>query len=200
MLDIAKNSLTIQNDDTAKPPLLLLPSMVRYVMGEEKQTDNNIESYCLAWFKPSGIKFTQLAVEVTDESDDEDQIMAYRGNGVVEPFAPGGEQLYAGSEDEKKSSRRQPSRSTTPTFNSLNAKLLSQGGDDKYENCLYQWNGCETAEDVLEPFGFASSFIKGRMKLSIDPSKNRRISHVYPRISSKQPDQAKGCRTTPAMG
>jgi hypothetical protein len=156
LLEIASDSL-VTLDDNETPSLLLLPSMVRYVMSKEMNTNNHIETYCLAWFNPAGIKFKQVPIDPESDSDEGHQTMTVKHRAVESPqsFAPGGEQLYAGSEDEKKkNSRRQPMRSTT-----ISARLR-HGEGDKFENCLYQWDGCRTPEDVLLPFGYASAFIQ----------------------------------------
>ncbi len=162
ILEIARKSLD-QGKDGDAMSLLLLTSMVRHVMSNEKDTNNDIESYCLAWFTPAGIRFKPLPIDPQDGSDEDgDHVMMardHRGEDSPHAFAPGGEQLYAGSEDEKKNSRRQPSRSSTPTVNSLNARLRRAGAANVI-NCLYQWDGLRNAEDVLAPFGYAHVFIK----------------------------------------
>lgn len=162
ILEIAKQSLESKDDEDAAP-LLLLPSMVRYILTNEMATDNQIESYCLAWFNPSGIKFNQIPMGVEDDSDYEDHVMMardHRGADSPQQFAPGGEQMYAGSDEEKRMTWRQPSRSTTPTVNSLNAMLQPYGANDEVVNCLYQWDGCKDPEEVLLPFGYSSGFIQ----------------------------------------
>jgi len=164
ILNTARESLVKNKDDDEDTSLLLLPSMVRYVLSNEKDTNNNIESYCLAWFTPAGIKFKTLPIDPQEDSDEEyDQVMIAKDDGKGEDsphaFAPGGEQLYAGSEDEKKNFRRPLSRSTTPTVNSLSARLR-RAGSNNVVNCLYQWNGLRHAEDVLAPFGYAKVFIQ----------------------------------------
>lgn len=156
LLEIARNSLE-NKSDKEPPKLLLLPSMLRYVMSKEMNTNNDIETYCLAWFNPEGIRFKQLPIEAQSDSDEGGLIMKVGDHGGVESpqsFAPGGEQLYAGSEDEKKkNARRQPMRATS-------LRALENGGSDQFENCLYQWDGCQTPEEVLLPFGYAPSFIQ----------------------------------------
>jgi len=167
---LARESLA-GGDDADDLSLLLLPSMVRYILSKEKETDNKVESYCLAWFNPSGIKFKQLPLEDQEDSDFEDRIMTvndHRGSVSPQQFAPGGEHMYVGSEDEKKKTRRQPSRSTTPTVNSLNNRLQRNDGGEQFVNCLYQWDGCKTPEEVLEPFGYSTVFIEVGIWYSVD--------------------------------
>lgn len=131
-------------------------------MSNEKDTNNDVESYCLAWFTPSGIRFKPLLIDPKDNSDLEDQIqkrIEHQNEDTNQAFAPAGELPYAGSEDEKKNSRRQPSRSTTPTVNSLSARL-QRAGSPNTVNCLFQWDGLRNAEDVLAPFGYSRLFLK----------------------------------------
>jgi len=179
LLEIARNSLE-NKSDKEPPKLLLLPSMLRYVMSKEMNTNNDIETYCLAWFNPEGIRFKQLPIEAQSDSDEGGLIMKvgdHRGVESPQSFAPGGEQLYAGSEDEKKkNARRQPMRATS-------LRALENGGSDQFENCLYQWDGCQTPEEVLLPFGYAPSFIQEIIELA-RPSKDMDAEESQPSTQS----------------
>lgn len=151
-----------QENDT----VLLLPSMLRQIMarnGSSKVEES--ETYCLSWFHPSGILFKQLPLDPMDDSDTEENTnvaMArdHRSDDSLKPFAPSGKQAYAGSEDEKKSFRRQPSRSVASSLVSLTKRLRNLEETDRYVQCLYQWNGFSEAYQVLQPFGYASDFIE----------------------------------------
>lgn len=163
ILDLARNSLN-NSGDAGNQNMLLLPSMVRFAMSKERKTNNDIETYCLAWFTPAGIRFKNLALNAEeDSSGDENDARTMDGIGPGSPreFAPGGEHMYAGSEDEeskKKKNRRMTSRAQS--VNSLKAKLQQSNGDDSRVNCLYQWDGLQTADQVLGPFGYSSTFVK----------------------------------------
>lgn len=161
IIDLSRNSLQ-SDDDDGPSSLLLVTSMVRYLMSNEKDINYDVESFCLAWFTPSGIRFKPLPIDPKDSSDLEDEVqtsMDQQNEDSHQAFAPAGELPYAGSEDEKKNSRRQPSRSTTPTVNTLSARL-QRAGSPNTVNCLYQWDGLRSAEDVLAPFGYARDFLK----------------------------------------
>lgn len=167
ILDLSRNSLQT-GDEEGPTSLLLVASMVRYLMSNEKDTNNDLESYCLAWFTPSGIRFKSLHIDPRDNSDLEDQVQTridYQNEDPPQGFAPAGELPYAGSEDEKMNSRRQPSRSATPTVNSLSARL-QRAGSPNTVNCLYQWDGLRNPEDVLAPFGYAHVFLKNLLALA----------------------------------
>jgi hypothetical protein len=166
ILELARNSLSL-DEDSEPPNFLLLPSMVRFVMSKGRKTNNEIETYCLAWFTPAGIRFKQLSIDPQDDSEDEEEpgsarVQTGKGFDSESPrqFAPGGEHLYAGSEDEsKKKNHRRPS-SRIQSLNSLNAKLQQSTGDNAFVNCLYQWDGLQSPEEVLGPFGYSSAFVE----------------------------------------
>jgi hypothetical protein len=161
ILDQAKSSLE-DGGNAKRSSLLLLPSMVRFLLCHQRSSDNKVESYCLSWFHPDGIEFKQLAIDPMDDSDDEDEIMYardHRGDSP-QPFAPSGEQSYAGSEEEGKASRRHGSRSPTPLLAAVGAGLRRLEAPGKHLNCMYQWNGYREANEVLRPFGYANDFVR----------------------------------------
>jgi hypothetical protein len=170
ILDIARNSLSVgEGGEEAK--LLLLPSMIRFVMSNEQQTNNDVETYCLAWFTPAGIRFKSLSLDPQDDSEGEDvsgsiQTTSAKSHESPREFAPSGEHFYAGSEDEanKKKYRRPSSRILS--LNSLKAKLQQNNGDTGFVNCLYQWDGLQSAEQVLMPFGYSPAFVEVRFVVS----------------------------------
>ena len=160
IFDQARQSL---EDDSDKKPssLLLLPSMVRFLLCQQRSFDNTLESYCVSWLHPDGIEFKPLAIDPMDDSDDDDEVMYardHRGDSPP-PFAPSGEQSYAGSEEEEKS-RRQSSRSPTPLLAAVGAGLRRLEPPGKHVNCMYQWNGYREASEILRPFGYAHEFVK----------------------------------------
>lgn len=168
ILEAAKQSLDSSatgNGLEKSNSLLLLPSMARYIMlqGSIAPTRNSpTETYCLAWFHPMGIQFRRIPVDVMDDSDNEDQAMVEKSryrNESPQPFVPAGGQSYAGSDEEFKGSRRQLTRNITPTVASINARLRRLEENDKYVNCLYQWNGYREPFEVLRPFGYTTSFV-----------------------------------------
>lgn len=149
ILDQAKTSLE-GGDYISRQSLLLVASMVRFLLCQQRSSDNKVESYCLTWLHPDGIEFKQLPIDPMDDSDDSDEIIYardHRGDSP-QPFAPSGQQSYAGSEEESKASRRLI-RSRSP------APLLGE-----HINCMYQWNGYKEASEVLRPFGYANDFIR----------------------------------------
>jgi len=166
ILEVARNSLNDHEDDERRN-LLLLPSMVRFVMCNEKKTDNEIETYCLAWFTPTGIRFKQLSIDPQDDSDDEedqpgyDRLQTEKNLDLPREFAPGGEHLYAGSEDESKKKKNRKPSGRLPLLNSLKATNLQQTTDDQsFVNCLYQWDGLRDPQEILRPFGYSASFVE----------------------------------------
>jgi hypothetical protein len=169
ILDQAERSLK-DSDDERHTPLLLLPSMVRYIMSREKSTDNKVEEYCISWFHPDGIEFMQLPLDAMDDTDygDDDQIIYagdHRGDSP-QPFAPSGEQSYAGSEEEGKSSRKRRSRSPSALVSAVGAGLRRLDPSTSYVNCVYQWNGYKEAIEVLRPFGYSIDFVKVSLVLT----------------------------------
>jgi hypothetical protein len=167
ILDVARNSLSF-DDHGEQSNLLLLPSMVRFVMSKELKTNNEIETYCLAWFTPAGIRFKRLSIDPQDDSEDDDDKAGLEreqtgnNNNLESPreFAPGGEHLYAGSEDESKKQKNRRPSSRVQSLNSLKAKLQQGTGDDSFVNCLYQWDGLQSPEQILGPFGYSYSFVE----------------------------------------
>jgi hypothetical protein len=100
VLEQAQRSLDDDESSDQPSSLLLLPSMVRFLLCQEKSVDNQVESYCLSWFHPLGIEFKQLSIDPlddTDDSDEEDEIMWSRNHRgpSPQPFAPSGRQSYA---------------------------------------------------------------------------------------------------------
>jgi hypothetical protein len=151
--------------------LLLLPSMARYVLCQQKSTDNNVESFCIAWFHPDGMEIKQLSLDAADASDDESETehadsmwpRDHRHDHSPEPFAPSGGPSYAGSEEEGKGSNRRNrvrSGSPTPLFAAVGAGLKKLQSATEHVSCMYQWNGYKEAMDVLKPFGYARRFVE----------------------------------------
>lgn len=151
--------------------LLLLPSMVRYVLCQQKSTDNNVESFCIAWFHPDGMEIKQLSLDPADASDDEsdtehpDSLWPgdHRLDHSPEPFAPSGGPSYAGSEEEGKGSNRRNrlrSGSPTPLFAAVGAGLKNLQAATEEVSCMHQWNGYKEAMDVLKPFEYARRFVE----------------------------------------
>jgi hypothetical protein len=158
VVDQAKGSLS---DDAGKNPplLLLLPSMGRSLLCKNRSTQNDFESYCLAWFHPDGIEFKQLSLDALNDSEEEDEVMYardHRGDSPP-PFAPSGAHSYAGSEEERKPLKR---RSPTPLLTAASAGLRGLEPPGERVNCMYQWNGYREAIEVLRPFGYAHDFVK----------------------------------------
>lgn len=154
-----------KDKDQRQDMALLLPSMLRYLAAGNKAADEARETYCLSWFHPSGILFKQLPLDGMDDSENgESHTVAmardHRGDDSPRPFAPSGQQSYAGSEEERKSSRRQQNRSVTSSLISLTKRLRSLEETDRYVNCLYQWNGFSEAFQVLQPFGYEHDFVE----------------------------------------
>ena len=145
-----------QRETKQKDKLLLLPSMIRYLISQEKSTDNETESYCIAWFHPDGMEIKQLSI---DEDEDDSESDDYY-------FAPNGGAGYAGSDNEKKkgSSRRRRSKSPAPLMATVSLGLRQQEDKNTQMSCMYQWNGYKEAMDVLRPFGFETRFVEVRSK------------------------------------
>lgn len=167
VLDTARESLEKAKDGDVST-LLLLPSMVRYIIGNEKDTNNDIESYCLAWFTPEGIRFRSLPANSQDSTDYEDghaMMTSHHQEVAPSTFSPGGEQLHA---DETQSFRQQKIQPATPADRSIVARLRTAGSESSI-NCLYQWDGLRDPVDVLVPFGYADVFIKvGPLEEDVD--------------------------------
>jgi hypothetical protein len=143
---------------------LLLPSsasfLARYSKHQQKSAshsivakfdeDNHRETYCVAWFHPDGIEFKQVPLDPMDETEINDGNEGndpgrpaggvYAGDHRVtsgeEPFAPGGEFSYAGSDNGghegrngQQQSRRNHSRSRSPapTMSSSNRVSANPG-------------------------------------------------------------------------
>jgi len=177
LLDQAKESLLCDADTSS---LLLLSSMIRFIHCDQKVTVNRIESYCLAWFHPRGIQFKELPIHQADESDEDEgvNVRDHRSRSrSPQPFAPGGQQSYMGSDNEAKFSRRR-SKSPTPLLAAVGKGLRRlETNQDDFVNCMYQWNGYREAIEVLEPFGYAKSFVQVRKIHRASPSQN--IANPY---------------------
>jgi hypothetical protein len=157
--------------DADESRLLLLPSMVRYVLCQQKSTDNDVESFCIAWFHPDGMEIKQLSLDAADASHDESETdhadsmwpSDHRHDHSPEPFAPSGGPSYAGSEEEGKGPNRRNrvrSGSPTPLFAAVGAGLKKLQTATEHVSCMYQWNGYKEAMDVLKPFGYARRFVE----------------------------------------
>jgi hypothetical protein len=139
--------------------LLLLPSMARYVLCQQKSTDNDVESFCIAWFHPDGMEIKQLSLDAADASDDESETEHadsmwpgdHRHDHSPEPFAPSGG-----------SNRRNRVRSGSPTplFAAVGDGLKKLQTATEHVSCMYQWNGYKEAMDILKPFGYARRFVE----------------------------------------
>jgi hypothetical protein len=165
ILEQAADALSQESEQ--KDKLLLLPSMIRYLISQEKSTDNEIESYCIAWFHPDGMEIKQLSID--EDDSDSDDYQYGQGDDSDEPFAPSGGAGYAGSDNEKKkgSSRRRRSKSPTPLMATVSAGLRQQDKTDSQVSCMYQWNGYKEAMDILKPFGFETRFVEVSACLAI---------------------------------
>ena len=137
--------------------MLLLPSMVKCLLRSSEDDMVSADTFCIAWFDPSGMetRAVPLTANYSDDDDDSDD-----GLEDSEPFAPQGGASYAGSEEEGSRRRRGRSRSPTPLLAAVSAGLRRVEVPTKQARCLYQWNGYREAVDVLRPFGYSSSFVK----------------------------------------
>ena len=163
VLDQGRKALDSEQEDHAND-LLLLPSMVRFLLCQQTSIDNAAETFCIAWFAPEGMDIIQVSGEgsgdSSDDIDEDEEIVARRQRSVSpEPFAPGGGQLYAGSEEERKQySRRQRVRSKSPMAFSTPAIRAIEAKNDTI-CCMKQWRGYRDAMEVLRPFGYARKFV-----------------------------------------
>lgn len=150
----------VDQDESSK--FLLLPSLLRSLMRQELEDEQDVETYCLSWLHPEGMLSQQLAVDPMDESDvDIDDIKSLRGERPASPqhFAPSGHESYVGSEDEAtKKSRKQG-----PLLAKLRRNELS-GSNLVY--CLYQWNSYKEATDILRPFGYSPTFVRNLIEFA----------------------------------
>lgn len=154
VLQMARDSLNCAADEP-NPPLLLLPSMLRYILSEEEFACKSNESFCLAWFDPSGIEYTRVLRGAKDDSDDTSAVFSIENKGnEPQPFAPSGVESYIGSEEERKVPKRQAGQNPRKA----NGRRIDD--DPAYSDCLYQWTGYQSAYDVLVPFGYSYAFVK----------------------------------------
>lgn len=149
------------SEPTDDRPILLLESMIRRLLQQETTEK---ETFCAAWFHPSGIQ--QLTVSTKAPLDDDESLTSQNNahTSVSEPFAPSGGQTYEGSEEERRSSRsrvrsKRRNRSRSPASQSVRWSKP----EDLLETevvCSQEWLGLRQAVDVLAPFGYDPAFVE----------------------------------------
>jgi hypothetical protein len=167
-------------DTVCDDPTFLGDNNRHNTAGQELDKDQkNHDTFCAAWFHPSGIQEFRIslsnnATSISISDDDHSQSTS-KSPHVVPAFAPNGEPTYEASDNDdnkddarsSKSSRKQqiknPQRSKSPSI-SKGAKLngastTAAPTDDRIATC-YEWRGYRTAIDVLCSFSYSASFVE----------------------------------------
>lgn len=183
----------------AKKQLLLLPSMVRRLIsnirnsreavkdsarccqGSKECQDDEVETFCAAWFPSEGIQVTKLQTQVSDdETTGLDEVSIARGiapslhlgnSSIAKNSLLFGSEVYARSDDDDHksrhsvSSRKQRHRlqkpRTPPRQNAraFDGNILNDKQEGVCSEVCAEWRGLRSAVDVLFYFGFANSFV-----------------------------------------
>lgn len=196
-----------QDSQESHLPLLLLPSMLRRLimytsttLGQDAEpfTPNaaaplspspNNETFCAAWFDPSGIRPLPVALSGCSEENDNDYDDAdendyldrtitvddsgdwfrsnnhpYHHNHPIEPFAPSGGPSYVASEHDNEDGKR-GGGGGGPSLTASNTPVASSTeGEHNVVICADEWQGYRSPMDVLGPFGYTNSFVMGLLQ------------------------------------
>lgn len=176
----------LDNQGGSRRQILLLPSMIRRLLALLEQnaarTPGRDETFCAAWFQPSGVQ--QLAVSLQQNiEEDEGSLVSAPQTSISEPFAPSGNQTYEGSadEDDKRStrsrhrSRHRRNRSRSPASLSIRwTKTVEEEVVEGNVLCCPEWRGLRLPMEVLAPFGYAETFVYDVLQTAMDSVLSRR--------------------------
>jgi hypothetical protein len=145
-------------------------------------SSDTYDSFCAAWFHPDGIQEVRISLndKVPAYEEEHDETLAnshhsYRANSASTPFAPSGAPTYAGSHDEngdddrdevrsrgsRKEQQRDSQRSRSPVlFHTPTTPLRTTASNEGGVATCTEWEGYHTAMQVLQPFGYAASFVR----------------------------------------
>lgn len=141
-----------EEEQVSSSSLLLLPSMLRGILtGTTAPSNHENDTFCAAWFHPSGIQIQQLGLVTGGE------VWDFEGEDTT--FAPSGGAFYGGSDEER------PRRSRNFSSASRGRSLLRRHEEQQQAQqegplCSHEWQGYRHPMDVLESFGYAEHFVQ----------------------------------------
>jgi hypothetical protein len=162
--------------------LLLLRKREYPNLPMEDELNDMHDSFCAAWFHPDGIQEERISLNgkllAYDEEHGEtlaNSHHSYHTNSASTPFAPSGAPTYDGSHDEngdddreevrsrgsRKEQQRDSQRPRSPVLlhTPTTPQRITSSKEGGVATCT-EWKGYHTAVQVLQPFGYAASFVR----------------------------------------